>query len=177
MRTKRLCFMALLTAVALIIFVVEAQIPALAPIPGMKLGLANIVTVYSMFLLGPGDTILILLVRIFLGSVFSGQMMTLLYSLGGGLLCYAVTAVLSRFLSAGKMWFVSIVGAVFHNIGQLLVASVVMNSVLVWLYGPVLAATAIVTGAFTGICAQLLYHRLARFQQFGKERDERKSDQ
>ena len=77
MKTKRLCLMALLTAIALTIFMVEAQLPALAPIPGMTLGLANIVTVWALFALGPGDAWMILLARVFLGSIFSGQMMTL----------------------------------------------------------------------------------------------------
>ncbi len=81
--TKRLTRMSLLTALALIIFTIEAQIPAPVPIPGVKLGLANIITVYAMFCLGPRDTLLMLLCRIFLGSVFSGQMMTLFYSLSG----------------------------------------------------------------------------------------------
>ncbi len=169
MQTKRLCFMALLTAIALTIFMIEAQLPALAPVPGMKLGLANIVTIYAMFLLGPRDTILILLARVFMGSVFSGQMMTLLYSLTGGMLCYIVTAVISRFASAEKIWLTSVFGAISHNIGQLAVATVVMNSMLVWYYLPALLAAAIITGTFTGICAQLLYKKLAKFQQLGRK--------
>lgn len=76
--------MALLTAIALTIFMAEAQIPVPIPIPGIKLGLANIVTVYAVFALGPGDALLILVARVFLGAVFSGQMMTLFYSLGAG---------------------------------------------------------------------------------------------
>ena len=82
--------MALLTAIALTIFMAEAQIPNPIPIPGAKLGLANIVTVYAMFVLGPRDTLMILLARVFLGSVFSGQMMTFWYSMAGGLACFAV---------------------------------------------------------------------------------------
>ena len=83
---RRLARLALLTAVALTIFLVEAQLPVL-PIPGAKLGLANIVTVYAVFVLGPGDALSILLVRVFLGAVFSGQMSTFFYSLSGGFLC------------------------------------------------------------------------------------------
>ena len=72
---------------------VEAQIPVPIPIPGVKLGLANIVTVYVMFVLGPGDALLVLSARVFLGAVFSGQMSTLLYSAGGGLLCWLAQVV------------------------------------------------------------------------------------
>ena len=81
----RLTRLALLTAIALTIFLAEAQLPVI-PIPGVKLGLANIVTVYTMFVLGPGDALLVLSARVFLGAVFSGQMMTLIYSAAGGFL-------------------------------------------------------------------------------------------
>ena len=77
---RRLTRLALLTAIALTIFLVEAQLPALTAVPGIKLGLANIVTVYAVFTMGPGDALLILCARVFLGAVFSGQMMTLIYS-------------------------------------------------------------------------------------------------
>ena len=97
-QARRLTRAALLTAIALTIFLAEAQLPPPVPIPGIKLGLANIVTVYAMFVLGPRDTLLILLSRIFLGAVFSGQMMTLLYSLGGGLLSYLALLLLRRVL-------------------------------------------------------------------------------
>ena len=91
---RRLTRCALLTAIALTIFMAEAQLPAPIPVPGVKLGLSNIVTVYAMYVLGPGSTLMILLSRIFLGAVFSGQMMTILYSLGGGLVCYLAMLVL-----------------------------------------------------------------------------------
>ena len=107
-QARRLTRAALLTAIALTIFLAEAQLPPPVPIPGIKLGLANIVTVYAMFVLGPRDTLLILLSRIFLGAVFSGQMMTLLYSLGGGLLSYRQElggAGLSPLSGAGRAYY------------------------------------------------------------------------
>ena len=85
MKTKKLTAMALLTAVALIIFVVEAQIPALVPIPGIKLGLANIVTVFTVFAIGAKEGAAVLFVRVFLGAVFAGNFSTILYSGAGGL--------------------------------------------------------------------------------------------
>ena len=92
----RITRLALLTAIALTIFLAEAQIPALTTVPGVKLGLANIVTVYVMFAMGPGDALLVLSARVFLGAVFSGQMMTLLYSAAGGLLSWCVLCLLGR---------------------------------------------------------------------------------
>lgn len=160
--TRRLTLLALLTAIALTIFLVEAQIPAPVPVPGVKLGLANIVTVYAVFLLGPGDALLILSARVFLGAVFSGQMMTLLYSAGGGLLAWLAMVALRALLSREQIWLCSPVAALFHNLGQLLVAAGVMKTWAVMAYLPWLTLSGIITGLFTGLAAQFLVRHLNR---------------
>lgn len=160
MKAGRITKMALLTAAALILFTVEAQLPTLVPIPGVKLGLANIITVYAMFALGPRDTLCILLVRVFLGSVFAGAMVTLLYALAGGLLCYLAMLVLRRVLTEGQIWVCGVVGAVCHNIGQMAVAIAVFQTLSVAVYLPLLMLSGMITGLFTGLCAQLLVRRL-----------------
>ena len=157
---RRITLLALLTAIALTIFMAEAQIPVPFPIPGVKLGLANIVTVYAVFLLGPADALLILCARVFLGAVFSGQMMTLLYSAGGGLLAWIVMVLLSKVLTRQQIWLCSPVAAVFHNIGQLTVAAGVLKSWAVMAYLPYLLLSGVITGFFTGWCAQFLVQRL-----------------
>ncbi len=157
---KKLTVLALLTAVALTIFLAEAQLPPLAPVPGVKLGLANIVTVYAVFALGPWDALLLLFARVFLGAVFSGQMMTLLYSAAGGLLSWASMALLSRLLTRRELWLCSPAAAVFHNLGQLLAAAAVMRTWAVLAYLPHLLLSGIITGLFTGLCAQFLLARL-----------------
>lgn len=154
MSTKRLTKMALLATIALIIFTIEAQIPVPVPIPGVKLGLANVVTVYAAFTLLPRETVLILLCRIILGSMFSGNMMAMLYSLGGGMLCIVVTLLLTKILSLDQIWIASVVGAIFHNIGQILVAALVMQTTMVFAYLPHLMISGIIAGAFTGFAAQ-----------------------
>ena len=103
--------MALLLSISLIIFIIESQLPSLTPIPGVKLGLANIITVYAIFILSPLDTLIILLCRIFLGSIFSGNMSILLYSLSGGILCYLAMIISKKFLSLENIWICSIIGA------------------------------------------------------------------
>lgn len=158
---RRLTLLALLTAIALTIFLVEAQLPVI-PIPGVKLGLANIVTVYAMFVLGPGDTLMILCARVFLGAVFSGQMSTLLYSAGGGLACWLVMLGLRAVLTPRQIWLCSPIAAVFHNLGQLLVAAWVMRTWAVLAYLPYLLLSGILTGVFTGLCAQFLLHRMEK---------------
>lgn len=163
--TRRLTRLALLTAIALTIFMVEAQIPVPIAIPGIKLGLANIVTVYAMFLLGPGDALLILSARVFLGAVFSGQMMTLLYSAGGGLLSWLALVVLSKVLTKDQIWLCSPVAALFHNVGQLLVAAAVLKSWAVLVYLPYLLIAGAAAGAFTGLGAQFLIRRMEKIQK------------
>lgn len=158
--TRRLTLCALLTAIALTIFMIEAQIPAPIPVPGVKLGLANIVTIYAMFVLGPGDALMILLCRVFLGAVFSGQMMTLSYSLAGGLLCWLVMLVLRRALTRDQIWLCAPVAAVGHNLGQLLMAAAILGSWTVLAYLPYLLIAGVCAGLFTGLCAQVLLRRL-----------------
>lgn len=156
MNVKQIARLALLTAIALILFTVEAQLPPLVPVPGVKLGLANIVTVYSMFRHGPRDALLILLARVFLGSVFAGAMMAFLFSLGGGLLCWLVMLPLRRILTEKQIWVCGVIGAVAHNLGQILVCLAVYQTASVLVYLPVLMLSGIVTGLFTGLAAHFL---------------------
>lgn len=162
MSTKRLTKLALLSTIALIIFTVEAHIPVPVPIPGVKLGLANVVTVYAAFTMLPGETVMILLCRIILGSIFSGNMMAVLYSLCGGLLCITVTLLLVKVLSLDQIWIASVMGAVFHNIGQILAAAVVMKTVAVVAYLPYLLISGVITGTFTGFAAQAVTKHMGK---------------
>ena len=158
----RVTRLALLTAIALTIFLAEAQIPALTTVPGVKLGLANIVTVYTAFAMGPGDALLVLCARVFLGAVFSGQMMTLIYSAAGGFLSWCVLCLLKKLLAEKQIWLASPVAAVFHNMGQLLAAAAVMRSWAVMAWLPYLVIAGAAAGLFTGIAAQALIRRLER---------------
>lgn len=163
-KIKRLTRNAMLTAAALIIFVVEAQIPALVPIPGVKLGLANIITVYAMFLCGPLDTLAILLCRIVLGSIFAGQMMSFLYSFCGGMFCYLIMLLMRKIVTEKQIWISSVVGAVFHNIGQITAAMIITQTAAIAGYLPVLLISGIISGTFTGFCAQLVVHQMKKIK-------------
>ena len=157
---KRLTNDAFLLAVALVMFVFEAQLPAIVPIPGVKLGLANIITVYAMFVLTPQDAFLILICRIFLGSVYSGVLMTFFFSLAGGLLCFLSLLCIRPVLTSSQIWVSSVIGAIFHNIGQTLVAVVVFSSKAMFAYLPVLILSGIITGLITGLSAQIIVNRI-----------------
>ena len=159
MKTKRLTQLALLSAIALTIFMVEAQIPALVPIPGIKLGLANIITVFAVFVIGAKEAALVLAVRIFLGAVFAGNFSTILYSAAGGTLAILVTILMKKFLTNKQLWIAGCMGAIAHSVGQMAVAVLVTGTPSIAVYLPVMVAISILTGSFTGLCAQFLVNR------------------
>ena len=159
-KTKKLALMAMLTAASLIVFVIEAQIPAPVPVPGVKLGLANVITLVAMLLLGRREAVLILFVRIAMGSVFAGGVSGFIFSICGGVLAYAVMCLTVRAFPLKMLWVVSALGAVAHNIGQLIAAVAITKTAALLVYAPVLLASGIVTGVFTGLAATYLLIRL-----------------
>ena len=164
MKLKRLTELALLTALALIIFVIELRFPDILPIPGVKLGLANIITVYAVFQYQPSETAMLVACRVILGAVFSGNMSALLYSASGAVMCLLGMIIISRFLNPEYLWLCSILGAIFHNIGQILAAMAVMQSAAVLSYLPVLILSGSIAGLFTGLCAQAVLKRMQKTQ-------------
>lgn len=160
MSIKKLARLSLLTAIALIIFIIEMRIPNLVPIPGIKLGLANIVTVYAMYRYSAKETALIVLARILLGSIFGGNISAIIYSLCGAFFCLIGMMLLRSVIDEKHIWICSIFGAVLHNIGQIAAAVAMMKTTAVLSYLPFLLVSGCIAGAFTGICAQLLTDRL-----------------
>ena len=153
MKTTKLTTLAMFTTLALIIFTIEGAIPPVVPIPGIKLGLANIITLVVLHNYSPRDTLLVLLARILLSTFFFGQAMSLLYSLAGGLLCLAAMLMIHRLLQGHFLFLVSVIGALFHNLGQLMVAYFITRVSGVLVYLPFLLLSGILTGLFTGLCA------------------------
>ena len=163
-KTRRLALMALLTAIALTIFVVEAQIPAPVPIPGVKLGLANIITLITMLLLGKREVGAVLLVRVLMGAMFAGSPSTLLFSAAGGALAYLLMCLLAERFGPDRLWIVSALAGIAHNAGQLLACALVVKTPGVFAYAPVLAASGVITGVFTGLAAQYLLKALKKMK-------------
>lgn len=168
MKTKKLTQLSLLSAIALTIFMVEAQIPALLPIPGVKLGLANIVTVFAVFAMGPREAAAVLTVRIFLGAVFAGNFSTIFYSAGGGVCAILVTIGLRKILTHKQLWVAGALGAVGHSVGQMAVAMTLLGTPSLIVYLPVMIVISIITGCFTGLCAQFLVNRGNLWKIFSK---------
>ena len=159
MKIRRLTVLALLTAVALTIFMVEAQLPPLVPLPGVKLGLANIITVFAVFALGPKDGVLVLAARIFLGAVFAGNFSTIFYSAAGGACAIFMTILLRKILKQNQLWVAGSLGAVAHSVGQMAMAVALLGTPSVVIYLPVMIVISVITGLFTGLCAQFLVNR------------------
>ena len=154
MKTKKLCVLALLSAVALSIWAAEGLIPPIVPLPGIRLGLANILLLLTLYLYGRRETALVLAVRLVLGAALAGTLMSFLYSLAGGLLAFAVMALLKPRVRETKVWALSAYAAEAHNLGQLLCARLLLGTPGIWWYLPALMLSGILTGLFTGFCAR-----------------------
>lgn len=159
MKTRRITTLALLSAIALTIFVLESQIPPLVPIPGVKLGLANIITVFTVFAFRGRDGAAVLSVRVFLGAVFAGNFSTIFYSAAGGILAIAVTIGLKRILKDDQLWVAGVLGAIAHSIGQMIMAVIITRTPGLVSYLPFMLVCSIITGIFTGLCAQFVLKR------------------
>lgn len=157
-KTISLTLCAMLISLALALSYAERFIPLqmLIPLPGIKLGLANIVTLTALYLLGAKSAFTILVLRCFLGSLFGGGITGFLFSLCGGLLSMTVMT-FTRRLTCFSVYGVSILGAAAHNIGQIAVAILLMRSVYIGAYLPYLLIVALFTGFATGsACAGIL---------------------
>lgn len=160
MKLKKLIYSALLTATALIMFLIELQIPPLSPIPGIKPGLSNIITLFCLYTLGGKWALQVLLCRICLGCFLTGQASAILYSLAGGLPALGLSCLLKRHFHGNQLWVASVFSAITHNVCQLLCAIFLTATPSLLFYLPVLLIAGIIAGAFTGVAAQGVLQRL-----------------
>ncbi len=158
-KTRRLTLYGVCTALALILSYVEAQIPAFVAVPGVKMGLTNIVVVTALYILGDKGAVAINFVRIIVVSLLFGSFMSFAFSLAGGMLSTVVMIILKktrRFGTAG----VSVAGGITHNIGQILVAMILLNTRAIFWYLPVLWISGIVSGLVIGLIGALVIKHL-----------------
>ena len=163
--TKKAAFLGLAAALSLLFSYVEVLLPPLyAAVPGIKLGLANLVVLLGLTFLPAVDVLLISLVRIFLSSLLFGNVMSLWYSLAGGLLSFAAMYLLSRKDDVSLIGM-SMTGGVLHNVGQVITAAIVVKTLQLTGYLPVLLVAGLVTGAIIGTLAKLLMPRVRKALQ------------
>lgn len=157
---RKLTTLALFATLSLAIYAAEGALPPLVPIPGIKLGLANIITLVIIIRFSARDALYALLVRILLSALLFGQAVSLLYSLAGGLLCLVGMTLVHMLLQGHFPPLISIFGALCHNVGQLMIALLLTQTPGVLSYLPFLLLSGIVTGLFTGFCAGFMLRYL-----------------
>ena len=156
-KTQKLTFISVLVAQALILYLVERMLPVPFIAPGAKLGLSNIITVVCLYLFNLKDAFTVIVLRIILSTLFGGSLSSFLYSISGGLLSLIAMYLIKRF---GKDYIsiigVSITGAFFHNVGQILMAAIIIKNINIIVYLPILSIAGIGTGFFVGITSRYL---------------------
>lgn len=160
-KTNKLVYISLLIAQALALYVVESAIPSPLPTPGAKIGLSNIITVIALYTLSYKDAFTVLTVRILLSVMFGGGVSRLLYSLGGAIFSFTFMALsIKVFKDKISIVGVSIIGAVFHNLGQIIVAVIIVNTPTLMLYLPILTIVGIIMGFFIGLTSNFALNHL-----------------
>ena len=163
MKTKRVAFLGLSIALAMVLSFLESQIPALVAIPGIKVGLPNLVIVFLIYKMGWKDAVIVSIIRTLLVSMLFGNIQMLTFSVAGAALSLAVMILLKK-----TNWFstitVSIVGGICHNIGQIVAAIFWTQTVGIATYLPVLLISGTIAGAVIGLVAGLLVEKLKKWK-------------
>ena len=160
--TKRLVMMALFVSMALALHIFESMIPIPFIAPGAKLGLSNIITLTVLMLFGFKDAFFVLIARILLASIFGGGVSSFIYSISGGMMSLLSMGLIRRLGKENvSVVGISVIGAAFHNIGQLLAAAFIIQNIKIFIYFPILFLTAIGTGVFVGLVTKYLLSYLA----------------
>jgi len=169
-KTTRMIYIGLLVAQALVLYIVEGMIPVPFITPGAKLGLANLVTVIALYTFNNNkDVLLIITLRLILSTIFGGNLSSFMYSAAGAILSYYIM-IFAKKVGKDRLSIigVSAAGAVFHNVGQLVVASAIVHNIDVMLYLPVLSIAGIGTGIFIGITANYVVAHMIKLPYFKK---------
>lgn len=153
---RKIAYGAMLVALAMIFSYVESLIPIFIGIPGIKLGIANLVTVMGIYFLRPADVLVVVLMRILLVGFMFGNGVSIIYSLAGGILSFLMMLLIKK-LNKFSTISVSVVGGIAHNAGQIAVAAIVLKSTAVVYYLPVLIVAGMITGLLIGIVAQKVF--------------------
>ena len=163
MKTKKVAFLGIFIALAMILSYLESHIPALVAVPGVKVGLPNIVMVLLLYKISSKETVIVSIIRIFLVSLLFGNLQTMTFSIAGAVLSLAGMILLKK-----TNWFscitVSIVGGILHNVGQIIAACFWTNTAEIAYYLPVLLVSGILAGAVIGIIAGILVKRLEKWK-------------
>lgn len=163
MKARRIAFLGLCVALSMILSYFESLIPPLVAVPGVKVGLPNLVMIFMLYKIGPKETVAVSLVRVVLVSILFGSVVSMIYSLVGAILSLTGMILLKK---TGKFstLTVSVVGGVLHNIGQILTAMAIMETSQIIYYLPVLLISGTIAGVVIGLTASLIVKRMERIK-------------
>lgn len=164
MNIRTLTKMALLTAAALILGYIDSLIPLVPSVPGIKLGLSNLVLLYAVFYMRPAETLLLMLLKVGLSSLLFGNAVGALYALGGGVLSTAAMLLLHRIPHISVIP-VSTVGGILHIIGQCVIGSILISWQPVLFYAPWLLISGTATGLLLGLAARAAFFGIERYER------------
>lgn len=159
METRKVAQMGLLISLALILSYIESRIPAFVAIPGIKMGLANIVVVFALYRLGWKEASVISLLRVLLSTLMFGSVLSLAYSASGALLSFCIMVLLKKTKLFSTV-AVSVSGGVMHNLGQIAAAMLLLDTAAIAYYIPFLILSGVITGVVIGIAAAVVINRL-----------------
>ena len=159
MKTSKLSLLALSVSLAMLLSFVESQIPAMVAIPGVKVGLANIVVVFALYKLGWKEAVVISLTRVFLVGLLFGNGISILYSITGATVSF-VAMVLLKQAKVFSTMAVSVAGGVLHNLGQIAMACVIMGTDVLRYYAPFLILSGTLAGIAIGVLAAIMIRRI-----------------
>ena len=157
--TKKLTTLSLMVTFALVLSYIESRIPAFVAIPGVKVGLANIAVIFTLYKFGTKEAITISAIRVFLVSMLFGSPVSMIYSLAGAILSLGIMILLKR-LTPLKEIAVSVTGGVMHNVGQVAVASFILDTNVVVYYLPFLILSGTIAGIAVGTASALLIKKV-----------------
>ena len=163
MKTKKVAFLGLSIALAMVLSFVESQIPAFVAIPGIKVGLPNLVMVFLLYKVGWKETVIVSIIRVVLVSMLFGNVQTMAFSIAGAVLSLAGMILLKK-LKFFSCIAVSVVGGVLHNVGQIAMACLITQTAGVVTYLPVLLVSGTIAGVVIGIVAGLLVKKLEKLK-------------
>ena len=153
---RKITFLGLMFSLGIVLSYLESMLPALPGLPpGMKLGLSNIVTIFCLVCYGPVPALILAVLKSLLALITRGMTASLLSLAGGVLSVAAMTAILIISRKKASVVFTSIFGAVFHNVGQILMACLLLNTTYVIYYVPVLVISGVIVGILTGIASKM----------------------
>ena len=159
MKTKKMAVLALAIALAMILSFVESQIPAFVAIPGVKIGLANIAVVFVLYKLGWKEAVLISLVRVVMVSMLFGTLVSLFYSVAGAVLSLTGMVLLKK-TGLFSTVAVSVTGGVLHNVGQILMACLLLETNVIVYYLPFLILSGVIAGVVIGVVSAIIVNRV-----------------